>query len=148
LYYPGGNETSAKPNLITCITEIFLSAWYNVMIVHVTLVKWDYRICDHDTAWWPYMTMIQRDELHDYMIQRVGRTRTYKWPLCRVRILYRTMMKLIHTAWVVWETLTQRENRIVEHGTFDTEWKAYMTMIQHQDLTCDNNTCQVTVKEL
>jgi hypothetical protein len=26
LYYPGGNETGAKPNLITCITEIFLSA--------------------------------------------------------------------------------------------------------------------------
>ena len=25
LYYPGGNETGAKPNLITCITEIFLS---------------------------------------------------------------------------------------------------------------------------
>jgi len=25
-YYPGGNETGAKPNLITCITEIFLSA--------------------------------------------------------------------------------------------------------------------------
>ena len=32
LYYPGGNETGAKPNLITCITEIFLSAgsaWAN-----------------------------------------------------------------------------------------------------------------------
>ena len=27
LYYPGGNETGAKPNLITCITEIFLSAY-------------------------------------------------------------------------------------------------------------------------
>ncbi len=26
LYYPGGNATGAKPNLITCITEIFLSA--------------------------------------------------------------------------------------------------------------------------
>jgi hypothetical protein len=25
LYYPGGNETGAKPNLIPCITEIFLS---------------------------------------------------------------------------------------------------------------------------
>jgi hypothetical protein len=29
LYYPGGNETGAKPNLITCITEIFLSADIN-----------------------------------------------------------------------------------------------------------------------
>jgi len=25
LYYPDGNETGAKPNLITCITEFFLS---------------------------------------------------------------------------------------------------------------------------
>ena len=29
LYYPGGNETGAKPNLITCITEIFLSVGFH-----------------------------------------------------------------------------------------------------------------------
>ncbi len=30
LYYPGGNETGAKPNLITCITEFFLSGhWFH-----------------------------------------------------------------------------------------------------------------------
>ena len=32
LYYPGGNETGAKPNLITCITEIFLSAAVEVVL--------------------------------------------------------------------------------------------------------------------
>ena len=32
LYYPGGNETGAKPNLITCITEIFLSAVHSKQI--------------------------------------------------------------------------------------------------------------------
>jgi hypothetical protein len=31
LYYPGGNETGAKPNLITCITEIFLSVGLNTV---------------------------------------------------------------------------------------------------------------------
>jgi hypothetical protein len=36
LYYPGGNETGAKPNLITCITEIFLSASYTATIVKPT----------------------------------------------------------------------------------------------------------------
>ena len=39
LYYPGGNETGAKPNLITCITEIFWvyirgdSCWFLIRIV-------------------------------------------------------------------------------------------------------------------
>jgi hypothetical protein len=36
LYYPGGNETGAKPNLITCITEIFLSASMSRRIVNMT----------------------------------------------------------------------------------------------------------------
>ncbi len=37
LYYPGGNETGAKPNLITCITEIFLSVSICYWRVSVTL---------------------------------------------------------------------------------------------------------------
>jgi hypothetical protein len=35
LYYPGGNETGAKPNLITCITEIFLSVDMKSVYKHV-----------------------------------------------------------------------------------------------------------------
>ena len=34
LYYPGGNETGAKPNLITCITEIFLSVHSMAEVIH------------------------------------------------------------------------------------------------------------------
>ncbi len=37
LYYPGGNETGAKPNLITCITEIFLSV---VKMLFMSLFWW------------------------------------------------------------------------------------------------------------
>jgi hypothetical protein len=35
LYYPGGNETGAKPNLITCITEIFLSVGRQMRALHL-----------------------------------------------------------------------------------------------------------------
>jgi hypothetical protein len=40
LYYPGGNETGAKPNLITCITEIFLSVGKISGIVSKIYVKY------------------------------------------------------------------------------------------------------------
>ena len=39
LYYPGGNETGAKPNLITCITEIFLSAHIHVHTLSATFTE-------------------------------------------------------------------------------------------------------------
>ena len=35
LYYPGGYETGAKPNLITCITEIFLSVGRQMRALHL-----------------------------------------------------------------------------------------------------------------